>query len=472
MTDIQLFSPGKAFQDSYKRSRGTTLAGLAINSQGEQRQSALSQLAGLNPVVAQSMKKDLDEQERAELGEAAAMLNAAPPEMREPMYQRVSSKFAPRLQALGGTLPATYAEAEPFIQQIARSHGGGGKQAPSDVQSFEYFSKGMTPDDRAQAMRYKLGLDQKPSADVKPLPNGGMMYEDSKTGKVFVMNPGDTSWREFSLPGRQQPQATVEQADYTQEVDAGTNVPATAGYSPSEREAYENVRANGGHWRAEPTGAVKVSGGLPNLSTPKAEVVPSGYRMGVDGRSLEPIPGGPADPASKPSKPWTPAGLAKYNEVRTDVQVATTLNTMMDDMTALFNDAAFELGPIHNKKYEALNWAGQSTPQSQAYAKLKSNFEKMRNDSLRLNKGVQTDGDAQRAWNEILQNMNDKELVKARLTDIKRYNEFALNEKQLQMENFTAEFGAPGGRKPAAQAPSGGSVWVRDANGKLILKAK
>jgi hypothetical protein len=126
MTEIQLFRPGAAFNESYKKSRANTLAGMAFNSQGAERQSALGQLAGLNPVAAQVMKKDLDEQDRVEIGEAAAMLNAAPPEMREPMFQRVASKFAPRLQALGGTMPATYAEAEPFIRQIAQAHGGGG----------------------------------------------------------------------------------------------------------------------------------------------------------------------------------------------------------------------------------------------------------------------------------------------------------------------------------------------------------
>ena len=208
-------------------------------------------------------------------------------------------------------------------------------------------------------------------------------------------------------------------------------------------------------------------GVLPPKDT-QAENAPSGYRFDAQG-NLSPISGGPADPASKPSKAWTPAGMDKYNKIRTDVQVASTLNTMMDDMVGLFNDPAFELGPVQNKIYEAQNWSGQSTPQSRSYAKLKSNFEKMRNDSLRLNTGVQTDGDAQRAWSEILQNMNDKELVKARLADIQRYNEFALNEKRTQMENFEGEFGAPGGQRTqqnkAPSAPSGKAPAARNSKG-------
>jgi hypothetical protein len=80
------------------------------------------------------------------------------------------------------------------------------------------------------------------------------------------------------------------------------------------------------------------------------------------------------------------------------------------------------LGPIENRLSEAKNWIGMSDPNSRNYASFRSSLEKMRNDSLRLNKGVQTEGDAVRAWNEIMANINDEALVSQRLSEIEQIN--------------------------------------------------
>jgi hypothetical protein len=85
-------------------------------------------------------------------------------------------------------------------------------------------------------------------------------------------------------------------------------------------------------------------------------------------------------------------------------------------------NGALDLGPVKNLEYQARNAGGMSTPQSQKYASFTAGLEKLRNDSLRLNKGVQTDGDAQRAWNELMANINDPGVVKARLKEIRDIN--------------------------------------------------
>ena len=65
----------------------------------------------------------------------------------------------------------------------------------------------------------------------------------------------------------------------------------------------------------------------------------------------------------------------------------------------------------------------------------------MRNDSLRLNSGVQTDGDAQRAWNELMANINDPLTVRQRLEEINGYNQTALAIKQGQIEDIRTQYG-------------------------------
>ena len=49
-------------------------------------------------------------------------------------------------------------------------------------------------------------------------------------------------------------------------------------------------------------------------------------------------------------------------------------------------------------------------------------IKQLRNDSLRLNTGVQTEGDANRAWDELVNNLNDPELVNQRLSEIRAIN--------------------------------------------------
>ena len=85
--------------------------------------------------------------------------------------------------------------------------------------------------------------------------------------------------------------------------------------------------------------------------------------------------------------------------------------------------------------------AGMSDENSRNMASFKSSLEKLRNDSLRLNTGVQTDGDAQRAWNELFENINDGGVVTQRLAEIKRLNARAVQLRKLNVDNVRANYG-------------------------------
>ncbi len=100
-----------------------------------------------------------------------------------------------------------------------------------------------------------------------------------------------------------------------------------------------------------------------------------------------------------------------------------------------------KLGPVSNIASQARNMAGMSDEQSRNFQSFQSTLEKLRNDSLRLNKGVQTEGDAQRAWNELIKNINDPKVVKQRLGEIQKINARAANLRKMNIDSIRSNYG-------------------------------
>jgi hypothetical protein len=98
---------------------------------------------------------------------------------------------------------------------------------------------------------------------------------------------------------------------------------------------------------------------------------------------------------------------------------------------------------------------------SQNYADLDTTLEKIRNESLRLNKGVQTEGDSERAMNEVIKNRNDPALLKQALEKLSRLNQQA---ETLQLERLDA-INQNYGIEPTADKPS-----VSNSNDPLGLR--
>jgi len=64
--------------------------------------------------------------------------------------------------------------------------------------------------------------------------------------------------------------------------------------------------------------------------------------------------------------------------------------------------APLELGPVNNLRYQAQNAAGNSTPESRAYAALQRSVQEATNLKTDAAKGVQTDRDVLRFANELI----------------------------------------------------------------------
>ncbi|GHC72591.1 hypothetical protein GCM10007320_08570 [Pseudorhodoferax aquiterrae] len=181
------------------------------------------------------------------------------------------------------------------------------------------------------------------------------------------------------------------------------------------------------------------------------------------------------------AKPLPSSALKMQQEGLDAIGTASSINADLGAMHKQIAEGKLSFGPISNLVNSARNAAGMSNEESRNLSSFRSNLERLRNESLRLNKGVQTDGDAQRAWNELFENLNDTALVQQRLEEIQRLNNRAVELRKLDIDGVRANYGHPpldtsayakqpaavgqGGPAGRAQAPAAGAT-VRGEGGK------
>ena len=166
---------------------------------------------------------------------------------------------------------------------------------------------------------------------------------------------------------------------------------------------------------------------------------PVGYRFSSDGETLEAIPGGPKDASSKP----LPTQALKLQQAELDaIGTGASIIADVDALHKQVENGELDLGLISNVISKGRNKVGFSTKQSSNFNTFERTLEKMRNDSLRLNKGVQTEGDSQRAWNELMGSLNDPQVVKDRLAEIKTINQRAVNLRKMNVDVIRSNYGA------------------------------
>lgn len=143
-------------------------------------------------------------------------------------------------------------------------------------------------------------------------------------------------------------------------------------------------------------------------------------------------------------KPLPSSALNIQNTAVADVATAEGTQQNLDKFIGQIDKGDLDLGFFSNLYNKSLNNVGLSTTESKNLQSFQSTLEKLRNDSLRLNSGVQTDGDAQRAWGELVSNINDPDVVKQRLQEIKLINERGAALKKLQVDSMRQEYGKEG----------------------------
>jgi hypothetical protein len=129
--------------------------------------------------------------------------------------------------------------------------------------------------------------------------------------------------------------------------------------------------------------------------------------------------------AKELAKKLAPVPVAAQKQRETNLEAIATASGIQDELSKVqkqIETGKLDFGVIENAKNSVLNAVGASTEASRNFASFKATMERLRNESLRLNAGVQTDGDAQRAWNELIANINDKDVVMQRLAEISALN--------------------------------------------------
>lgn len=179
----------------------------------------------------------------------------------------------------------------------------------------------------------------------------------------------------------------------------------------------------------------------------------------------------------KPPKPLPVGALKMQQETLDAIGTAGGINADLGAVLQQVESGSLKLGPVTNAVGSVRNTLGMSDENSQNLATFKATLEKLRNDSLRLNKGVQTDGDAQRAWNELISNINDPKVVSKRLKEIQALNERAVEFHQMNIDTLRNNYGAGSidttarsQPKPAIQ--SGGGLTKQEQDELAALRKR
>lgn len=152
----------------------------------------------------------------------------------------------------------------------------------------------------------------------------------------------------------------------------------------------------------------------------------------------------PVNPQTgEPYKPLPTPAVKLQNEELDTIGTLGGINADLEKIKNQVDSGDLKLGPVENVKSSVKNYFGASDDNSRKFASFKATLEKQRNDSLRLNKGVQTEGDAVRAWNEVFQNINDPRLVSQRLGEVHSINKRGAELKKLNVETLRSNYGAP-----------------------------
>lgn len=147
--------------------------------------------------------------------------------------------------------------------------------------------------------------------------------------------------------------------------------------------------------------------------------------------------------ADKPIPQLPPAALGMQQEALDAIGIS---NTISADSLALKDKIAkgsIDLGTLQNPISRAKNYLNMADESSASYAGLVSTVEKLRNDSLRLNKGVQTEGDSERAMRELMDNLNSPDVVSKQLQRINEINKRGANLQKLKVNSIRANYGLP-----------------------------
>ena len=142
------------------------------------------------------------------------------------------------------------------------------------------------------------------------------------------------------------------------------------------------------------------------------------------------------------SKPLPTTALKMQEDHIDAIGTAKGLDADLGKWDEMITSGKLDLGYFTNPLNYAKTYTGfGGDEQSRNYSSFRTSLEKMRNDSLRLNKGIQTEGDAQRIWKELIDGISDEEYVSQRLKELQAVNKRAVMLRKYQIDTIRNNYG-------------------------------
>lgn len=149
---------------------------------------------------------------------------------------------------------------------------------------------------------------------------------------------------------------------------------------------------------------------------------------------------GEIEPNPYSEKPLPVGALKMQQEAVDALKAAENTSSLSSKLAQQAQSGELNLGPVSNLINRGRNFIGASTPESVNLGLMETDLEKLRNDTLRLNKGVQTEGDAIRAMNEVIQSKNDPQLFSAAMGRLNDINNRAEQMQQMQIDQIRQNY--------------------------------
>lgn len=327
------------------------------------------------------------------------------------------------------------------------------KGALMGAQTFQAEQQGNLANVKASDIARTLGLRDNSSylAELDALqPGAGTIYRggasaDRLADTILALQKNDLF--------RQAANAIPESSTGLDRQNRYTAVASGKTYEPFNPVGDSGFVVNSGTGQIELVNPQMASyfGGLQQSKTDlnNANATQSRYKYDAGRGSVVDVQNATATPVIQPNgqplphqeKPMPTAAIKLQQENLDLIGTAASLNADLGSFVGQIEGGRLNLGAFANLWNKSMNGLGMSTEESRNLQSFEATLEKLRNDSLRLNKGVQTDGDAQRAWNELLANINDPGVVMQRLKEIQKINERALMLRMNMNDQMRVSYG-------------------------------
>lgn len=201
--------------------------------------------------------------------------------------------------------------------------------------------------------------------------------------------------------------------------------------------------------------AARAAAAYASANNANASAARTRQAMGIDAgefdmkRSGRWNPGGQAGGGEKP----IPVGaLKELLSVEDALGGTQLLNNIIQKHAGRIESGTLRVSPASSLLARGRTFIGQATDNDVALNEWNADLTKIVNESLRLNKGVQTEGDAQRAANELM-SANDPRTVAAALKRLAGFNRQAAELQARKATMINSNYGR------ASQVPDLGTVF-------------